>query len=126
MALPAPNSAAGVGEVAGRSAFRPTLGFAPRRFAGRSKVHGTLKSEQFWHRSSASMIPVHLVLRPRQKSPVDLISRCQPTHECRLTSSADTFEFLWPVRHLNIYLSDGSDPGRLDARVPSPNLRLKY
>lgn len=41
----------------------------PRRLAGRSKVHATSKSTQFWHRPSESSLRLHLMLRLLQKSP---------------------------------------------------------
>lgn len=41
----------------------------PRRLAGRSKVQGTSKSEQFWQRPRLSSLLLHLMLRLLQKSP---------------------------------------------------------
>jgi hypothetical protein len=53
----------------------------PRRLAGRSKVHATSKSTQFWQRPSASSLRLHLMLRLLQKSP-----KRQCSQFCRLTS----------------------------------------
>ena len=41
----------------------------PRRLAGRSKVQGTSKSRQFWHRPRGSSLAPHFILRLLQKSP---------------------------------------------------------
>lgn len=63
--------------AAGVSRAKPLLpALTPRRFAGRSKVHGTSKSEQFWHRPSGSSLWLHLMLRLLQKSPKRQC--CQP------------------------------------------------